>query len=815
MPYEAGTDPVQSGRVLLTRENFLRLWNRANPDRKRKSPAPVPGLVADAMYRCLLVPEQKDSPGMVAVEATVVLHSFRDGQLILPLDLGHVALSEAKLDGQPAPVRVRSVIGGSQFDVVLESRGQHILDLKLSVPVKLTGRVGQFTLPVLPIPSGRVVFQLPETDLSVRVNGTTGLYRLVKTGADDTATESIIMPAGSGNPLTIAWRPPEQQAAADAIVHIDTKTAVSVEDAGITQTSRVDVRVPQGLVADLTFDLPDDLSIRRISGPHLAGWELNEQRRLRVFFSPPITDATTIHLDLFMDHKIGDVESTIGIATAAPLEVTRESEMISVFSSDNVQVRSGQSDNVTRIDVAASASLLPGRPETARPDAVSRVAWRHVTRPYQAQFIVARQTPRSKATVQHAVRVSRRKIDISSFMAATLNGAPRAGISFELPEDYLLINVNATSMQDWFVTEADGTNPRTLTIEFDRPLTGQAEVILKGYIAKEPDDLLVEVLLPEPFEVSSQTTWAAVWIDDGYTSTQTGLTAFKTVAPDQIPGELRGRQSQPLQYAFRSTGKGARLIEFETVKATPDLEADSVVVVSVTDSFLDYTLALNWKIEQAAVDTFTFLTPRTLNGVPLEGKLKFTGERIREFRSEIVGEKLRWTVTLRDAARNRYFLLATVTLPPARQLLTSPAVRFVAPLVDEFGETMDFVDVERQRHFVMLVNQSLAQSLEPTDSGEHPATIESVSSQNLPIQLEQDMIRQATETLRVRDTVQPSWTVERSEQQTGAAASVNLADLTLAVAADGTWRGQAVYTVRNRRRQFLAIRLPEKSELLS
>jgi hypothetical protein len=818
IPYEAGTDPTQAGRVLLTREHFLKLWNRANPERKLKDAAPVQGLVADAFYRCSLVPGQAGDAATdtVAVEATIILHSFRDGQLTLPLNLGSIALSEAKLDGETAPLRVQTGSkSGPTLDVVLESRGQHVLDLKFNVPAKLSGKVGQFTLPVMPVPSGRVVFQLPETGLSVRVNGSTSLYRLAKTGEGDAATESISVPAPQRSQLTIAWRPPEVQGAVDAIVQIETKTAVAVEDAGIAQASQTTVRVPQGSIADLSFDLPQGLSIRGISGPHMAGWELNEennQRRLRVFFSPAITESTTINLDLFLDRKIGDTESAIEIATPAPLQVTRESEVIAVFSSDTFQVRSGQSDKVTRIDVATNAGLLPQRPKSAGSSSAPRVAWRHVERPYQAQFIVGRQAPKTTATVQHAVRVSRRKIEISSIMAATLNGAPRASISFELPEGYLLINVNATSMQDWFVTESDGTNPRTLTVEFDRPLTGQIEVILKGHLAKEPDDLLVEVFVPEPFEVSTQTTWAAVWIDDGYTATQTGLTGFKSIDPDQVPATLRGRQNQPLQYAFRSTESESRLIEFETIKATPDLKADSIVVVSVTDSFLDYTFALNWTIENAAVDSFSFLTPRTLNGVSLADKLKFTGERIRESSHEEVGENLRWTITLHDAARDRYFLLATATLPPAEKQLDAPGIRFVAPLIDEFGETIDFAEVERQKQYVMLVNQSQAQLV----AGSRPSTIEEVDSRSLPIQLEQDMINQAAETLRVRDAAaQPSWTVRRLAQQSGAPASVNLADLTLVIAADGTWRGQAVYTIRNRRRQFLAVRMPDKSQLLS
>ena len=65
----------------------------------------------------------------MAVEATIILYSFRNGQLTIPLNLGDIALSEAKLDDKAAPLRVRTGKGGPFLDVVLETRGQHVLDL--------------------------------------------------------------------------------------------------------------------------------------------------------------------------------------------------------------------------------------------------------------------------------------------------------------------------------------------------------------------------------------------------------------------------------------------------------------------------------------------------------------------------------------------------------------------------------------------------------------------------------------------------------------------------------------------------------------
>ena len=103
---------------------------------------------------------------------------------------------------------------------------------------------------------------------------------------------------------------------------------------------------------------------------------------------------------------------------------------------------------------------------------------------------------------------------------------------------------------------------------------------------------------------------------------------------------------------------------------------------------------------------------------------------------------------------------------------------------------------------------------------------EAVQRDELPIVVDQRLVDQATAVLRVRNqaagvgdqqaaAVAPRWGLKSFAAQAGAPASVNLADLTTVLAADGTWRMQCVYTIKNRSRQFLALQLPEKSQALS
>jgi hypothetical protein len=798
VPFDPAQNPELADRVLLTREQFIDLWNLAKPDEKVTTPAPRDGVLVDAFYQCELNSPDDASP-RASVTATLMLVSFREKPVTLSVPLSGVALSSAQLDDQPAALRVNQADGRNALEVVLPSRGLHTLDLKFDVPAQVSGQTGQFTVPVFPSPSGRVVFALPEADLALRVNGSTSAYR--KVAKTDDAAASIVVPVGSGQPLTIAWRPPQQQGMVDAIVHVDTATTVQLDDRGISEASRFSISVPQGTVADLSFAVPDGLKVRSLAGPQLSGWESNEvdgQRRLRVFFNPPVSGQTHVDAQLFVAESVTEDETTISLPTVAPLDVTRDAGTIVVAATDSFSLRAGQTDGLRQIEIGQQAN--------ARPTAQQQLAWRYAARPFSLQFVAARRQAESTARVEHAIVIQRRKVQLGTRMIATLKGAPRPALTFELIDGYLPLSVQATALADWYVTESDGVSPRSLTVEFTDPQIGNVEVIITGRTTKDPRDLIVEAIPPFPLDMTRRTMWAGVWIDDAYSATASDLVGWQQIDPNQLPGDIRNKQPRPVQYAFRSTEEEAGVISFEIVQAQPRLSADAVAVTTVADTFLDYSLALNWKIDAAATDQLHFLTPQSL-----ENRLNVEGDAIRSVTSEKVGGELRWTIQLNDAVRNRYFALATATLPPATTKVETPVVRFEQPQFDEFGDATGFSNVEPQRLYSILVNQSQGQL-----AGQHDSSVEAVIVDDLPIQIGTHLTDQATEILRVRDVAKaPSWTVRRFQQTVGAAASVNVADLTLVVHEDGTWRGQAVYTIRNLRRQFLGVRLPADSRLLS
>ncbi|TXT20163.1 MAG: hypothetical protein FD138_4263, partial [Planctomycetota bacterium] len=488
-----------------------------------------------------------------------------------------------------------------------------------------------------------------------------------------------------------------------------------------------------------------------------------------------------------------------------------------LFAAPQFALKNIATKGLTQINSAA----FQGPGTTAQPLS----AFRYTARPFEVSFSAQRRAPESTGLAEHALIVERRKVRMSSRLRWELAGALRSSVSVQLPAMWLPVDVDATALQDWHIDQT--TN--VLTVEFTEPRIGAVEVVLQGNVAKEPEDSIVEITAPTPMELTKLVTQAAVWFDPAYQATVNASNGWKTSDPEHCSEELRNKLSRPAKFVFTSNVVTPEVLGFDLARAVPKLSADAVSLVTVSDTAVDYSLALQWRIAEAAADTFTFTTPDWL-----AGRLDFQGAAIRQTSFASAGEgtgRTRWTVTLQDPVGSRYFLLATATLPPPeKREVVAPTITFERPVAAEGDaaaapgadgqEAAPFTVLEAQRQYVVAINISSNQLAPVGEMGE------TVQRDELPIVVDQRLVDQATAVLRVRvrgtvaegqaaAAVAPKWSLKSFAAQAGAPASVNLADLTTVLAADGTWRMQCLYTIKNRSRQFLALQLPEKSQALS
>lgn len=841
IPYDDPKDPLAAERVYLPHAKFLELWNAAHPDQRVDADAPQDGLVAEALL-VVTAPALNENaggeaPAVAKLEARLTLFSFRKQQITVPLPVRVGSLVDAKLDGAAAPLVARNDDAGQgrpRLHVVLDKPGLHVLDLIAEVPVQQQGPAGQLVLGVDPLPSGKLTFVPPSDDVTFRVNGASNTFRMRRgdpaekeTGrGGDKETRGGIqfeVPISAGGDIRLAWQPKLAAGAVDAIVQADSATAVHVEDAGVRIVSGWQFKVPRGSINDVVFSLPKELKVRAISGPDVGGWELAEDaegRSLKVFLRRAVNDATSLVFEHFLDTKVGTDAASIQLPPFAPRQVTRDFGLVGLFASPQFTIKNIAAKGLTQINANQFAGTTSGGGPEASPPLS---AFRYTARPWEIGFSAQRKVAESTGFAEHAIVVDRRKVRLSSRLRWDLTGALRSSVSVQLPPLWLPIDVDATALQDWHLDP----NTNILTVEFTEPRVGTTEVVLQGTIAKEPDDAVAEITVPSPLpnEISKLTTQAAVWFDPGYRATLTSAGGWKSSDPEQASDELRNKLTRPAQFVFTSNAATPEVLGFDITRAVPKLSSDAVTLVTVSDTAVDYSLALQWKIADAAADTFVFTTPDWL-----AGKLDFQGAGIRQSSHAPAGNgRTRWTVTLQDPVAERYFLLATATLPPPEQRsVVAPTIAFDRPLVgdeaaqagqaapgadvaaDGANAASPFAPLELQRQFVVLINMSGSQ-LAPTGN-----VGENVPSEELPIVVDPRLVNQATAVLRVRGVeAAPSWSMKSFATQAGAPASVNLADLTTVLAADGTWRMQCVYTIKNRSRQFLALQLPQDSEALS
>lgn len=787
VPFDAGTEPLASERVFLSHEQFLQLYRLAYPDQVSKNPAPQAGGIFEAIYAAKIVanPTQPDD-SVIEVTARYAVKSFVDGQLIVDLPVGQVAAREAKLDGQTAAL----IAGAGTFKVAVPKPGLHVIDFIFTVPARLSGTTGSFSIPLLPVPAGKLSFELPGKDLATRVNGSSTVFRLV---AQD-ELKVIELPIDKGGDIAVSWQPEQAQGAAAAVIHVDSVEAVTLTDAGINVSHGFSYRIRQGSVADTSFTMPDTLRLQSISGPDMGGWELQGEgasRKLRVIFRRNVSDQTRLTIEAFLDIKIDTDSQAIAVPQVAPLEVTNEIGQVAVFAGNQFSVRAEQRESLTQIDSDKFTTQIP----LSRPNVVPQLAYRFSARPFALTLRATRQESQAHVTSQQAAFIALRKQHVTSRFRYNLTGAPRSSLSFTLPPAFVLLDVQATGLRDYYLTKQEEGD--TLTIELNAPRLGLTEVVIGGFVPRDAANNTV--VFPLPLDVTRIDTTAAVWLDEGLIGTLEEFEGWRSVDVSAAnTAELSAvRPNQPIQFAFLSSNLSPSPMTFKLKQANAKLSANGLSMVTVTDIAVIYMLALQWQVDIAKTDTLTLTTPSWL-----AGKLDFQGQGIRETTHADAGnDRTRWTIHLRAPVSGKYFATATATLPPANDEVLAPS------LVFESEQNA----LDSQRQYVLLINSSLSQL-----SNVDPSLVESVQREDVPVVVEKEFVDQATELVRVKKLLTaPRWSLHKFIQQSTAPASVNAADLTTVLSRDGTYRGQAIYTIKNRSRQFLALKMPENSELLS
>ncbi len=791
IPFNAEQDPKTADRVLLPFEKFVELYQLAHPEKNIQTPPPDAGRIIEALYRAeLSVPEKQPEAASVKLKARLVLRSYVDGQFPVVLPFSGVALNAAKLNDKPAAIKV----DGGHLTLLVPAAGLHVLDIEFSVPAKVLGAAGSFHLALAPTPAAQLSFALPSEKLGVRVNGSTTAYRRIT----QNEKASVELPIDRGGDLQISWQPEQTREGGAAVVHVESVSAVSVADAGVTVSSGFKYRVRQGIVRDVAFALPEGVKLQGVNGPDVGGWELvgdGAQRRLRVFLRRNVGDGTELTIDTYLAHRVEATASTFAVAEIAPLEVTTEVGHVVVYAGEQFSVRPEGVTGLAQVDTANYQPVVP----VTRIDVPAQLVYRFSRRPWTLQLTTSRLTSQMQVTQLQGQRITDRKVETTTRVSCDLSLVPRSALDLRVPANWVVLDVQSQGLKDWFLTPGDN-GQAALTLEYDQPRQGVVEIVVLTTQSRDPAQAAValgSLSVTGAVRVQRQ---SAVWLDTGLNAQVSSLDKWKTLDIAALDPQFQHLQPVGAQLAFESSQVDPGDVTLTLNRATPRLMGESLTSITVTDVAVVYGFVFQWKIDQATADRLIIDTP-----AELAGKLDFQGANLRDVATVVLPDgRLRWTLALRSPVMGAFKLTASATLPPQTAQIVAPGLTFI-------GNDADAAPLATQRHYVLLVNTSLNQ-LTATD-----ATVrEPVQREDVSIVVRKELTDQATEFVRVKTAgTGLAWTVQRYTPTAGIPASVNLADITMILARDGSYRMQAAYTLKNRSRQFLAIKLPNDSRLLS
>jgi hypothetical protein len=797
IPYGENEDPLKSDQVYLPYREYIKLWNQANPEKPLETEPPVKALVAGALYHGTISKSESSEQNSISVKGRIVFQNLTDSPVSIAIPFKPPAIRNAQLDGKPVSLQVVKVSKKIEHHVILSESGIHVLDIEFDIPAKITGQAGQFSVMINAVPSGRFSLELPKPDLNVTVKGIQPSLINHQSGEKP----GISFPIDRGGNFQIYWQPKQTGGSGDSTIHVNSSTTLKLDQAGIHLSCFHSLKIRQGSLNRLEYQLPKELLIQNVEGQDVGGWKITgsgDDRKLEIFFRREVNDQTRFNVNLYQDFKVID-EEEFSLSRFGPINITHETGEIGLYSAESFAVKVLKTSGLKKLDREKFKPVA----KTVISEKLDSV-YRYSGSKFSLSASVVRKITKVNTKVAHGLEIKEDSIQYAHQYQLEILDSPIDHYSLSVPFGYQVKTIQSEVLEDWYLAE-DEFGDNLLVISFKSPQKG---IVTINITAEVPVDLTEEstaLVLPFSMMESKTKTELGIWIDDSLQAILEEKEGWKQIDPRQLPADLRSLKKQPIKYAFKTSEEEISPVAFRLSRVKPLIQGSSVSIVTLTNVLMNYQYALKWKIISGSASHFSFIIPSEF-----QKYVEIQGSNIRQVKqSRFTPNLTRWEIFTQEPVKNEYFVMINIILPPP----SSGKLKITSPVIQQYkgDSSTEFEDVNLQQHYFVLVNQSYDQL---TSSGKKKSS--EIDPVNIPIKVDKELTRQAIAVEQFnKPGDQTQFVYKKKRREEGLPASVNQARLTSILELDGSWRMHAVYRMKNLKRQFLAVKLPEKSRLLS
>jgi len=466
---------------------------------------------------------------------------------------------------------------------------------------------------------------------------------------------SQLAPSQQGDE-TVAWLPAsgacdlgwrETQLPREAgrlFVNAFARTEIAVGPGIVRENAEFELRILQGEMRELAFDLAGDGEVTEVTGTHVVGWRVEdregETRRLAVTLSRPVNE--TARYTVRSQTAVGAFPATV-----TPLRLTPVAG--DVRYSGLIRVRN---EGAVRFEATTADGLMQLAPNQFNPHENNPVAAEQVTvyrfpTPEYGLTLVARQVF-PEVTVNQVTLYGLNESDrwISARVELDIREAPLRDWTIQIPDGYALLGVEGTEVVDSITGEAaDGR--RDLQVIFGQPVSGRALISFR--LERSEPAAAGSWALPPLRYPDARTTrgFIGVVTSPGYRVSPESVTGLAETPLNFFPQQTKG-----LQQAFRqreSDWQATMSVE----QMGQSITADLFHLYSLKEGVAYGSVVLNFFVVGAPVNEWRITIPESA------GNLAIDGQDVQSWRRD--GETV--IVSLNRPALGAATLLATFEHP--------------------------------------------------------------------------------------------------------------------------------------------------------
>ncbi|MGH7163639.1 MAG: hypothetical protein ACREID_09150, partial [Planctomycetota bacterium] len=712
--------------------------------------------------------------------ATLEIEVFEESWQRIPLPFKEVAFELALVDGGPG-VLAPSAAG---YDLVLKGKGRHRVELRFVAGVAKGKEMATTSFGLPAVPLHKLTFRVPGRGTEVVIEPARAF-----TAVDEGGETVVLAFLGPQESVKLSWRfTPEETERVPPLLFSTDLVDVRVEERVLRGDVHFDLEVLRSPASEFTVRVPEKAQVLEVEGAAIKTWGFAdpERRLLKVSLHDPVSGRYALRVGF---ESPVEIPGTLQVPAFSMEGAARERGFLRVSSAEGVGIRPVGAENVFQMDLEALPEKIRG--------GAGALGFRFPALPYALGLETERVAPRVTLSTRARVVAELRRLRVVHELKFLVERAGVFGIVLEIPSGLSLTDVGTPDLVDGY-RDAEEAGKRLLTIDLRGRRIGE---FVLPITAEAPFDVAAgtfDVPLFKVRGVDREEGTLGVFLDPGIKAT-----AKTTGAVPLEPGQLlqedpfRPTPELPLAFAWRWRGSGAT-VSFAVEARKPKVTCDVRYELYGEESRARVRVDLAYRVEYTRVETFRFRVPKRI-----VERLKVEGPNVREKPSaDDPAEPGReptstFTVTLQGAELGEIVLQLEYDelFPEALKVNEHRAVPIpaVVPL-----------DVERASTFVAIRKSPVIKIEVP--GGDY----EQIDPSELPMNSQEVFLA-----LRRFDKPEPfPLDLTKHEYQPVADLVVRHAHLETVLGGEARGTTTAFFEVLNNDRQFLAVKLPEGSEVL-